>query len=73
MPHLVQMDKRYRKKGLVIIGAEVQGSDDAYGTEKQVKAIVSQVSGPVTSQIISNCGHAPHLECPEAVLDIMQE
>ena len=29
MPHLVQMDKRYRKKGLVIIGAEVQGSDDA--------------------------------------------
>jgi hypothetical protein len=28
MPHLVQMDKRNRKKGLVIIGAEVQRSSD---------------------------------------------
>jgi len=28
MPHLVRMDKRNRKKGLVIIGAEVQGSTD---------------------------------------------
>ena len=28
MPHLVQMDKRYKKKGLTIIGDEVQGSDD---------------------------------------------
>ena len=51
----------------------IQGSDDAYGTDKQVEAIISQVSGPVTSHIISNCGHAPHLECPEAVLGIMQE
>jgi len=28
MPHLVQMDKRYRDKGLVVIGDEVQGSPD---------------------------------------------
>ena len=27
MPHLVQMDKRSKKKGLTIIGEEVQGSD----------------------------------------------
>ena len=28
MPHLVQMDKRNRKKGLFLIGSEVQGSTD---------------------------------------------
>jgi hypothetical protein len=27
MPHLVEMDKKMRRKGLVLIGAEVQGGD----------------------------------------------
>ena len=26
MPHLVQMDRKYSKKGMVLIGAEMQGS-----------------------------------------------
>ena len=51
MPHLVRMDKRYRKKGLVIIGAEVQRSDDAaikkITDEHKVKfTIIKGVSGP---------------------------
>ena len=28
MPHLVQMDRKYAKKGMVLVGAEVQGSND---------------------------------------------
>jgi len=52
MPHLVKMDKRYRDKGLVIIGAESQNSsedaikkitDDA----KVEFTITKGVSGPV--------------------------
>ena len=34
MPHLVQMDKKLREKGLVIIGAESQGS-----SAKEIKAV----------------------------------
>ncbi len=34
MPHLVQMDKRYGKKGLQLIGAHVQGGEDEVVAEK---------------------------------------
>ena len=57
MPHLVQMDKRNRSKGLVIIGAEVQNSADAAikgVTDKhKVKFTVTKgVSGPSTGRSI---------------------
>lgn len=45
----------------------IQGADDAYGSEAQVAAIVSGVSGPAQPLILPGCGHAPHLEAPEAV------
>lgn len=51
----------------------IQGSDDAYGTEKQVHAIASQVSGSIESHIIPDCGHTPHLEYPEKILDLMAD
>ncbi len=55
MPHLVQMDKRNRKKGLVIIGAEVQNSgDDAIKKitdENKVEFTITKgVSGPSTGR-----------------------
>ncbi len=53
MPHLVQMDRRYRKKGLQIFGAEVQGSSkesiQKITKEFRVKfPITKGVSGPRT-------------------------
>lgn len=44
----------------------IQGQQDHYGTEAQVKAIAGQVSGPAETLMIADCGHAPHLEQPEA-------
>lgn len=46
MPHLVKMDKKYRKKGLVLIGEEVQGTP-----EDKLKAFVEKhgVTFPVTT------------------------
>jgi pimeloyl-ACP methyl ester carboxylesterase len=46
----------------------IQGEDDEYGTAAQVEGIVSQVSGPVQSRLIPDCGHVPHFQAPDAVL-----
>jgi hypothetical protein len=48
MPHLVQMDKDYSKKGLQIIGAEVQGS-----TKESITQITKKfkVKFPITKGI----------------------
>jgi len=49
----------------------LQGEDDEYGTAAQVEGIVSQVSGPVQSRLIPNCGHVPHFQAQNAVLSEM--
>jgi pimeloyl-ACP methyl ester carboxylesterase len=46
----------------------IQGENDEYGTPAQVDAIVRQVSGPVESLLIPDCGHIPHLQARERVL-----
>jgi pimeloyl-ACP methyl ester carboxylesterase len=49
----------------------IQGEDDRYGTVGQVEAIQRGTSGPVETLILEGCGHAPHAERPEEVLDAM--
>jgi pimeloyl-ACP methyl ester carboxylesterase len=47
----------------------VQGEDDDYGTVRQVDAVVTQVSGPVKSLVLAHCGHSPHSDQPDEVLE----
>jgi pimeloyl-ACP methyl ester carboxylesterase len=47
----------------------LQGEDDEYGTRAQVDAIAAQVSGPVDVELLPRCGHAPHRDQLEKVLD----
>ncbi len=47
----------------------VQGEDDAYGTLEQVDAVVTRVKGPAESLLLQHCGHSPHSERPEEVLE----
>lgn len=47
----------------------IQGNDDEYGSEAQVDAIVQQVAGPAQKWMINDCGHSPHLEKPQMVID----
>jgi pimeloyl-ACP methyl ester carboxylesterase len=47
----------------------VQGEDDAYGTLRQVDAVVTQVKGPARSLVLARCGHSPHSERPDEVLE----
>lgn len=49
----------------------IQGETDAYGTLRQVDAIVAQVSGPVEKFILPACGHSPHSEKPDDTLGAM--
>lgn len=50
----------------------IQGEDDEYGTIAQVESIRSRVSGRVESLLIPGCGHSPHHQAREAVLQEMK-
>ena len=47
----------------------IQGADDEYGTRRQVDAIAGGMSGQVTTLTLDDCGHAPHVEQPDKVMD----
>jgi len=47
----------------------IQGADDAYGTFRQLDAIAQQVAGPTARLDLADCGHSPHRDQREAVLD----
>jgi len=51
----------------------LQGEDDEYGSSGQVDTIATGVSGPVTTHIVSGCGHSMHRERPEEFLDTLAQ
>jgi pimeloyl-ACP methyl ester carboxylesterase len=55
--------------GITVPSLIIQGEGDQYGTEAQVDAIVSAVSGPTTKLMVPDCGHVPHFEQPKIVHD----
>ncbi len=50
----------------------IQGKNDEYATVKHAEDIARQVSGPVNLQIIPQCGHVPHFQAREKVLELMK-
>jgi pimeloyl-ACP methyl ester carboxylesterase len=51
----------------------LQGVNDEYGTTAQVEAIVRGVSGPARSELLPDCGHAPHHEAGQLTLDLIAD
>ena len=47
----------------------IQGEEDEYGTVRQIDTAAARLRGPVEKLLLASCGHAPHRDCPEAVLD----
>jgi pimeloyl-ACP methyl ester carboxylesterase len=47
----------------------VQGEEDEYGTLLQVDAVLARVKGPAESRVMPRCGHSPHSDQPDAVLE----
>ena len=48
----------------------VQGEDDEYGTLRQVEVVRTLVGGPSRSLVLARCGHSPHSDQPDAVLEV---
>ena len=46
----------------------IQGRADQYGTMRQLDAIQAKVPGAVRVEI-ENCGHSPHLEARDVVIE----
>jgi pimeloyl-ACP methyl ester carboxylesterase len=46
----------------------LQGSDDPYGTDEQLRVLQRVATCPVATRLISRARHAPHLEAREATL-----
>ena len=51
----------------------IQGAEDQYGTRDQIRKIEAGCSGPVRTEVLSDCGHSPHLDQPEHTLEAMKE
>lgn len=47
----------------------MQGKDDNYGSERQVDAIVSGAGGDATKVMLDACGHNPHFDQTDQVID----
>ena len=47
----------------------VHGESDEYGSQRFPESIAEKASGPASALILENCGHIPHREQPEALLD----
>ncbi len=54
--------------GIRVPALVVQGRDDPYGTEEQVRRIVRGSGGPTEVLWLERCGHSPHRDQPEATL-----
>ncbi len=55
--------------GIQVPTLVIQGKDDQFGTVKQVEAVKQQAGSPVEVLLLPGCGHAPHRDQPEAVLE----
>jgi len=47
----------------------IQGENDPYGTLAQVDAIESGAGGPVQKLVLASCGHSPHIDCRQRIID----
>ena len=46
----------------------LQGQDDPYGTDEQIRILEANVQAPITTQLIAGARHSPHLEAMDPTL-----
>lgn len=50
----------------------IHGADDEYGSASQPRRIAALATGPAGVEILPACGHVPHREQPETVIDLVR-
>lgn len=51
----------------------IQGAEDHFGTERQLRSIVDRTTGRAEELLIYGCAHTPHSQAPKDVLPAMQK
>ncbi|WP_111734521.1 alpha/beta fold hydrolase [Roseovarius amoyensis] len=46
----------------------IQGRQDQYGSLAQVREVEERCYSPVDVVLLDDCGHSPHLDCPDRIL-----
>ena len=46
----------------------LQGEDDPYGTDEQIRILEANVQAPITTRLIAGARHSPHLEVMDVTL-----
>lgn len=67
-PNFRTWDMRPRLSNIKVPILQLQGINDEYGTVLQIQSINVNSGGPVTSVMLPNCGHAPHLDKADETL-----
>jgi pimeloyl-ACP methyl ester carboxylesterase len=49
----------------------LQGVDDEYATAGHIAEIAARLGGPVRAELLPACGHAPHLDAPDVVTELV--
>jgi pimeloyl-ACP methyl ester carboxylesterase len=49
----------------------IQGENDQYGTRRQLESISASCRGPVQTELLADCGHSPHRDQPQLVVEIV--
>ena len=51
----------------------IQGRDDQYGTLAQISEVENRIYSPLDVEIIEGCGHSPHFEHADRVLELVAD
>ena len=60
-------------KQITIPVLSIQGKQDQYGSEYQLKAITDNCNGYTETHLLEECGHIPHLHQQDKVLEIIEK
>jgi pimeloyl-ACP methyl ester carboxylesterase len=60
-----------RLQAVTVPALVIQGTDDPFGTQRQVESIERRSGGPVRRLVLDRCGHTPHREQRERTLAAM--
>jgi pimeloyl-ACP methyl ester carboxylesterase len=73
------LDPRFRAfditsfvSGINVPVLALQGTDDPYGTEEQLRVLQRHMHAPVETRLIPGARHAPHLEAKQATLALIE-
>jgi pimeloyl-ACP methyl ester carboxylesterase len=70
-PGFEPMDAAGRLPRVTVPVLAIQGTDDEYGTPRQLEIIASLVGGPCETRLLPGTGHSPHIDRPGLLVNLI--